>query len=148
MQFAANVTNDVKDDFLMMMPWKPMMAKSMRMIPTTMKTMNYNNHQSNATASTCSNPPPLLQYTVDAANDVDNDFPLMLPTTTTMLMTAKLMITKTNRLPSGLTISPNSWRCPFSWCNTVAVTAPLFKPIHICTSPASGPRVTSNVRRW
>ena len=44
MQFAAHVTDDIEDNFPMMMPWKPTMTKLMRMIPTTAKMMNYDNH--------------------------------------------------------------------------------------------------------
>jgi len=94
MQFTGGIADNVEDNFPMLLPTTmiPMMMPTTVNDKRTMKTMLCPHDQSTATAYTLNNSPPLMQPTVEFANDVEDDFELMIPT---MPMTATSLTSPT-----------------------------------------------------
>jgi len=113
MQFTADVLDDLKDKFLMMIPT---MMLSTRMLTTTYtgttKKMTIALHK----------PQPPMQFTGDAADNVTEDFPMPPPT---ILMTMLPMTVNIERNPKMMICPPDqSTTTAYTFCNSPPLVQP------------------------
>jgi len=80
MQSAADIADDIEDDFPMILPKTPMTMPTLEKTEMPAKPML-------ATTSPFHNLPPLTPFAADVANDVEDDFPMIMPTMQLMTMT-------------------------------------------------------------